>query len=345
VQAEDRNRIEPAIQTLLTKFPPSETKALGLHNVANTIGWKLFVYANASPRGQDLLTLLDKCLVAIANYTQATGPGSDWAMWAERDLATAAIQSGDDTAAQAAMGRLTANYATRTDTPAALHFLGNYYLEVKKDNRAEAVYKYLVEKYPNHELAPLVKTGLGQIRLRQGDGQGAEATFQKVLTDYAGHPRLAEAVQLMGDGYYVQAQRERAAKREDKANDCCTEALEKWHMIMDRLPATPQQAARAHFFAAECYRYLGDTQKAIEYHQMVPKNWPTYEYAWLSYAKIYEILKLQIRRGLMSEEEGRASIRACLEGMCQGYPNCPMASNARAWLKDNANLVKGGQEK
>jgi hypothetical protein len=42
VLAEDRSKIEPAIQTLLTEFPPSETQALGLHNLANTIGWKLF---------------------------------------------------------------------------------------------------------------------------------------------------------------------------------------------------------------------------------------------------------------------------------------------------------------
>jgi len=45
VQTEDTARIEPAIQALLAKFPPSETKARGLHNVANTIGWKLFGYA------------------------------------------------------------------------------------------------------------------------------------------------------------------------------------------------------------------------------------------------------------------------------------------------------------
>ena len=201
--AEDSTRIEPAIQTLLTEFPPSETQALGLHNVANTIGWKLFGYANRSAQGPDVPALFDKWLLAIANYTLATWPGSDWAMWAQRDLATLAIYHGDDAAADAAIGRLAANYASRTDTPAALYFLGNYFLEVNRDDKAEAVYKTLVEKFPNYDLAPLLKTSLGQMRLRRGDDQGAETIFQEVLADYAKHPRLAEAVNLMAQSYYV----------------------------------------------------------------------------------------------------------------------------------------------
>jgi tetratricopeptide (TPR) repeat protein len=125
VLAEDRNKIEPAIQTLLREFPPSEPQALGLHNIANTIVWKLFGYAGGSPRGQDVPALFDKCLQAIADYTQATWPNSNWAMWAQRDLATLAIYHGDDAAADAAIGRLTTNYASSADTPAALYFLGN----------------------------------------------------------------------------------------------------------------------------------------------------------------------------------------------------------------------------
>jgi hypothetical protein len=101
-----------AIQTLLTEFPPSEPQALGLHNIANTIVWKLFGYASGSVRGQDVPALFDKSLQAIADYTQATWPNSDWAMWAQRDLATLAIYHGDDAAAETVYQHVVKEYPT-----------------------------------------------------------------------------------------------------------------------------------------------------------------------------------------------------------------------------------------
>jgi len=205
VQAEDRNRIEPAIQTLLTRFTPSETKALGLHNVANTLAWKYFAYAGRSRQDRDLLALYDKYLLAIANYTLATWPKSDWAMWAERDLATVAIQRGDDPNAEAAIARLTADYADRKDTPAALDFLADYCLELRKNDRAGAVYQYLIKKYPSYELVLLAKAELGVVQIRQGNDPNAEAIFQQIMAKHTNHPRLAEAVNLMAEAYYAQA--------------------------------------------------------------------------------------------------------------------------------------------
>jgi TolA-binding protein len=347
VQAEQIARIEPTMQALLTKFPPSEAKALGLHNVANTIGWKLFVYANASPRGPGLLALLSKCLVTIANYAQATWPNSDWAMWAERDLATAAIQSGDDAAAEAAIGRLTANYATRKDTPTALHFVGNYYLEGKENSRAEGVYKYLVEKYPNHELMPLVKAGLGQLQIRQGDDQGAEATFQKVLADYASHPRLAEAVYLMAEGYSRRAIQEPPwlpsgePYLSEEAKSYLRKAAEKWDLIVTTLPVHPSITPSAHYDLATTYYYLGEYPKVEAHCSQLRAGRPADEHAWMTYVLIVKTYQDSLWKGEIRQKDCDAKTKRIYDELVSRYPNCPAAPMVRDWLNRNGRSIEG----
>jgi outer membrane protein assembly factor BamD (BamD/ComL family) len=310
--AEDRSKIEPAIQTLLTEFAPSEAQALGLHNIANTIGWKLFGYASGSARGQDVPALFDKCLQAIADYTQVTWPKSDWAMWAQRDLATLAIYRGDDAAADAAIGRLTTNYASSPDTPAALYFLGNYFLEANRDDKAQAVYKVLVEKFPTYDLAPLIKTALGQMRLRQGDDQGAEAIFQEVLATYAKHPRLAEAVNMMGMTYFDQALRTQGwepgpvPNPPEPARIYMSNAVEKWHLIMDQMAEDPSATPTACSGMVQAYYRLADFEKALHYCREFLQRWPHHADARVVYIVTYKAAKRLMREGVIPEAEARA---------------------------------------
>jgi TolA-binding protein len=346
VQAEDRNRIEPAIQTLLTKFPPSQTKALGLHNVANTIGWKLFGYAGGSRHGPDMPALFDKCLFAIANYTQATWPGSGWAMWAERDLATAAIQRGDDPNAEAAIGRLTANHATRKDTPAALDFLADYCLELRKHNEAETVYQHLVKAYPTHELILLAKAGLGVVQIRQGNDSGAEAIFQKVLTDYANHPRLAEAINLMAEGYRDGAMAAELEQRNQPGNipyavRIATEgrpeivksyyrrAIEKWEIIISQLPVSADITPIAYTFASEAYDCIGDSKKALEYFSIVAEQYPAYQHADYALFMVSRTWQRLHEQGVATESQAWPMIVQASETLLNRYPHSEYARIAR----------------
>ena len=120
-----------------------------MHTVANMLGWKCRDYANQRLEEQNLPGICNRCLLAIANYTLATWPKSDWAMWAERDLATVAIHRGDNPSAEASISRLSTDYADRKDTPEALNFLADCCLELKKHNAAETVYQRVVERIPD----------------------------------------------------------------------------------------------------------------------------------------------------------------------------------------------------
>jgi len=340
VLAEDRSKIEPAIQTLLTEFPPSEPQALGLHNIANTIVWKLFGYASGSVRGQDVPALFDKCLQAIADYTQATWPNSDWAMWAQRDLASLAIYHGDDAGADAAIGRLTTDYASSPDTPAALYFLGNYFLEVNKDDKAEAVYKTLVEKFPTYDLAPLIKTALGQMRLRQGDDQGAEAIFQEVLTTYAKHPRLAEAVNLMAETYFDYALRQERGQsdategRSGPATTYTLKALEKWRIITDQLPEDPFITPTAFYWSAEVYYQLGDYPATLRSCTELVNRWPSHEKAWVVHVIAFKTYWQQMEEGTLTEQDADAEMARVRSALLERYSSSPAAAAIRQSMQE-----------
>ena len=340
VQAEDRNRIEPAVQTLLTKFPPSETKALGLHNVADTLVRKYPAYGERRPTELDIVALLDKCLLVIANYTQATWPGSNWAMWAERDLATVAIQRGDDPNAEAAIGRLTGDYATRKDTPAALYFLGNYCLKANRDDKAEAIYKYLVEKFRSYDLAPLVKTSLGQMRLRQADDQGAEAIFQEVLTDYANHPRLADAVNVMAQEYYDYALRlgsgQPGARHgwSDSTTTYILKAVEQWRIITDQLPEDPSITPTAYYWLAEVYYRLSDYSAALESCTQLITRWPSHDKAWVVHVLAFKTYWQQMEEGSLTEGQADVEMERVRSALLEKYPTSPAASAIRQSMQE-----------
>lgn len=354
VQAEDRDRIETAIQSLLTRFPANEVKAIGLHDVANTLAWKLVAYKGRPAEGADIAILYKECLLAIANYTLANWPSSDWAMWAQRDLATVAVDSGDEAAAEAAIDRLTGDYANRKDTPAALYFLGNLYQEKRRTNKAEILYQHLVHKYPEHELMSVTKARIGQIKIRQGDEEAAEAIFQMAMTEYANHRNLPEAVHLMAEGYYRPASALNHVADEgansapgalsEEAKTHVRKAIAKWDVIIEQLPAHPQATPASYYYTATAYCQLRDYPKAVQYCRQLVDGWPDHDHAWKAQFLIAKIYKRQMGEGRIPDAEGMAAMNDAFDGLLAKYPGCPAASGARKWMQRYGSSSEGGQK-
>ena len=349
VQREDRTRIEPVVQALLTRFAPNETKALGLHNVANTLLWKQVSYLTRRPQPADTSPLYNRCLRAIANYTLQTWPKSDWALWAERDLAFLAVLTGSNADVEAAVARLTAEYANRKEVVEVLDFLGSRSAETGRDDKAQVLYQHLVSKYPDHELVPIAKSKLGRILIRRGDEADAEVLFQKMMKDYANHPRLAEAIDLMAEGYLDQgialekaeAKRVGSAEyakivreqgRSEAVKNCCRRAIEKWQIIIEKLPPTVPQAAKAWYFTGVAYRrHLGDAEKAIPYYQKVVETWPDYQYAWSAQSMLALCYETLVRSGKMTKQEAEPKIEQAHKAVVEKYPDHPVVTAPREW--------------
>jgi len=355
IQGNDRERIEPTVQTLLTRFAPTEAKASAMHTVANMLGWKCRDYGRRPLEEQNLPGICNRCLLAIANYTLATWPKTDWAMWGERDLATAAIHRGDYPTAEAAISRLSTDYADRKDTREALSFLADYCLQLKKDSQAETVYQHLVTQYPSHEVILLAEVGLGVIQIHQGNDAGAEAIFQKVLTNYASHPKLPEAINLMAEGYYNHAfdhEKDRRSltvtgtppmSREvpSAVRECFEKAIGKWSIILQQFPDVPSVGPAALYFSAISYSRQGDPAKAVEYYQAFLQKWPNDERAKHALLVLPNLYKTMVFKGLLTEQQANPLTKEAYGQFIRKYPGSPAAEMARQRVRYYGAIVEG----
>ncbi len=355
VEAKDGDQIEAAVQSLLTQFPPSEAKATGLYNVANALAWKEVAYVRPRDQEPPEPSPYSQSLLAIANNLRTTYPGTDGAMWAERDLATVALQNGDDAAAEAAVGRLMADYANHQDMPAALQFVGNHYIRLKRDDKAGAIYQHLVDKHPNHEVMPLAKAGLARIKIRQGDDAAAETIFQKVATDCANSPRLAEAVDMIAEGYLLRAAGQSRAEKlsapgtlqEGLSTQVKTDylrAIEKWESILSRPAPDPYVAGVACYSAAAAYLRLGEYDSAIGKCTQLLERWPEHDDAWRAQFLMAKVYKRQMREATADTSETQLAMRQALEQLVQRYPACPAAPGVLRALQASSNSGEGGQK-
>jgi TolA-binding protein len=282
IQGDDRDRIEPTVQTLLTRFAPTDAKASALRTVANMLAWKCIDYANQPLEEQNLPGIYNRSLLAIANYILTTWPRSDRAMWAERDLATAAIQRDDDPNAEVAISRLITDYADREDAPAALNFVADCCLELRRHDKADAVYEHLVKKYPAYEQILLAKAGLGAVEIYRGNDAGAEAIFQEVATEHANHPKLPKATVLIAEAYFLRSSDDLRQGNRERANSHLREAISKANAVTAApnsiWPEMDQVVARAFHIAGLSSRRLGEFENAAGYLHIVVERFPDYDY-------------------------------------------------------------------
>jgi TolA-binding protein len=350
IQAQDPAGVEPAIQTLLTRFPANEAKAQGLHSVANTIVWKKIPLVALPPEQQETSAVYNRCLAAIANYTQQTWPQSDWALWAERDLAVLALRTGSDADGAAAVSRLMTQYADRKDLPEVLYFLASQNLEVEKIDKAEPLFQHLVSKYPDHELVPLARSGLAQVMIRRGDDKSAESLFQSILADYRDHPRLAEAVHLVAEGYYLRAfQDENGYLQPDQEPPESTradgeKAVAKWDLIIQQLQADPEITPLAYYFVAKTYQSLRDYAKVEQYCIALISAWPGSQQAQDAHLLMAKAYKYMIKKSALSQREAEAKMIAVYQHLLDAYPTYRLNGTLRSCLSQNQILSEGDKK-
>ncbi len=360
VEAEDPSRMEQTIPPLLMQFEPTEDKAASLRYLADALGWKRLAYTEGAARQQDILALIDGYLLAVANYTVATWPESDWAARAQGDQATVAIDRGDDSAAQATIASLKGKHSDDPALAQALYEVGNTYNNAGHYDRAAELYQQVIASRPATKYAVLSKTGLGLIQLRRGQDNAAEALFQKIMADHADDAGLADAVRVMGESYYDQAlaiekglsQERKADSNQPKArgpvpervSQCFQRAIAKFDALREKWPNDAANAPFAYHFAGECYNRLGQREKAIECYQKVCDTWPEYQYAWhLQYlvGRAYENLS---QSNPADSAQITPQVIAAYERVVKAYPNCPAARAAASRLQRYATLREGEQK-
>jgi tetratricopeptide (TPR) repeat protein len=329
--------VDAATQRLLETFA-------GDKNVVEVV-WRI---AKIHRQKRDWQRLRPLCRYILDHHGEA-----EEAIQAQQALIFASIDEEDTMGIEAGLQSLLARFSSDSAMPAVLYPVARK-LNRKNDAKAGELYQYILDQHAGHEYVPFAKVNLGQIQIRQGDDAAAEAIFEKALRDYKDHPRLAETIHLMAEGYYDQAAVEERQDREKEPSarkavlsDRCKlhyqKAMEKWEAILSQLPEHPVVTPRAHHFAGECHRKLDQPEKTIAYFQKVCDNWPDYEYAWHLQLMVAKLYKGLLRSGDIPAAEASIKIEAALAAVLQKYPNSPAAKAASDSLPFSVRLREGEQ--
>jgi len=290
-------------------------------------------------------------------YALAAGasPNHGQSIWFQMGLAICSICVKDANIAEAAVAKLHSQYRNDPGLAQALYEVGATFGNAKQFDKATAEFNHVIATWPDSDHAMLSKVGLGLIQVRQGDDKGAEGIYQKILADYANHPRLPEAIHLMTEGYYARALELEAANRRAVApqmppmqrevppqvKDAFGRAIEKWSILLQRFPDMPNLAPTALYFTAVSYSRQDDPAKAVECYRAFLARWPDDERNHHALLRLPGLYNRMVFKGLLSEEQARPLIRAAYEQFVQKYPNSPAAETARQQIMYYAALVEG----
>ena len=101
---------------------------------------------------------------------------------------------------------------------------------------------------------------------------------------------------------------------------------------------------KAFYFSAECYRKMGQDEKAIELYQTILDRWPYYEYGCSSLVRIYKIYKSHWVAGDISYEQYNALVRSIFEQLVAMCPSCAVAEQVRDWPNEHTMFFEGGKK-
>ncbi|MBW8036620.1 MAG: tetratricopeptide repeat protein [Planctomycetes bacterium] len=162
------------------------------------------------------------------------------------------------------------------------------------------------------------------------------------MADFAGHNRLAEVVYCISDEFYNRALDFRRKGSSEQAREYFQISAEGWETIVN-LPGNFRKTSQACQLAGDCYRLLGQHEKALAFYQHLVETWPDSKLVWHGQYLIgcsYERLK---EGGVVDREEANTIIETTYTQLLENYPDCPAVKAASNWLINNTAAMEGGQ--
>jgi len=121
----------------------------------------------------------------LYRYVVETWPDSEYAMGSVVSIAGLNIELGNETAAQAALDKLIADFHT--------------YRDCRKYDKAKELYKYVADTWPQAEHALDSQTSLAKLYIRLGDDPNTQAAIDKLLAEFAERPELTAVLREIAE--------------------------------------------------------------------------------------------------------------------------------------------------
>lgn len=183
----------------------------------------------------------------LYKYIVARWPQAEHAAEAQRGAILASVKLGDDPNAEAGINKLLTDFAAHKGLVITLDSLGDAYRASGKPHRAQALYQYVVDHWPDSDRAAEAQAGVARACIQAGDQAAAEAAVARLLADFAASEHIAKAVWLVAGEY-------RFAEQHSKALELCRLVVENW--------PSSTAAIGAQASVAGLYILLGDDPNA-----------------------------------------------------------------------------------
>ena len=184
----------------------------------------------------------------------------------------------------------------------------------------------------NTEHSMWSQAALARSKIALGDDPNAQAAIDKLITDFAGHPDLPEAIFSVGEEYCNKAYEYKNQGLLAEAEEYFQKALTVLGKIITELPASTT-TVDAYYLSAGCYFFMDEYEKAIDYFKRTLDNWPDYGRAWKALFLTIQCYEKLEKAGRIPTEEAAAQIRQACERLLADYPDCIAAKSARNLLE------------
>jgi TolA-binding protein len=272
----------------------------------------------------------------IDEYVIAHWPTSDFALWAQMDIAEFNIERGDDAAVDSAISKLLTGFSSHRRIAEAVHHTAYYCRQLRKYDKANQLDGYVMDHWPKTNYAMWAQMDMARTHIELGEQAAAEAAIDKLMTDFTGHPGLLGVLSgPIAEGLYEKAFK-MDPNSEGQRHAYLQKAVGIWEMVTKQSPSLTS-TADGFSWAGHCYRELGQYEKAIDCYQKVVDSFPKHRLASNDLFLIGQCVQGLKESGKLSEAEAKLRIKGVNQRLVEKYPGSPAVKIAQQWLSKNTN--------
>jgi len=279
--------------------------------------------------------------IGLYQCVVANWPEADHAIESQTSLAKLYISLADDPNAEAAVKTLFSRFCQHQDVSEAAGHVADAYEHAGNADQAVEVYVLALENCDNAgaswgggKYGMWIQAALVKSDILKGYDVEPNKAVERFICDYQAQPGLAEAVFLIGKGFFMRGCR--YPERSAAAQDGFRKAGQVWERVISEFPNAGNCTADAYFYLASCYRRTRRHEKAIECYRELLSNWPRYEDAHLAQYKLATSYEMLCQTGAMPKDEAEPLIEQAYEEVVRKYPGCPHAAAASIKLADSS---------
>ena len=324
------------VEKLLTDFAGDERLA----RYASSIAWQ-YLNAENYEKARDLYDyVVNSCPNTDNRYTLRC---RGWLVIS--DIALGNYQNAED-----GTQKLITDFAGDERLPEYIWQIASGYSKRGEDLRGRQVYQDFLDNCSNPELDIWART---IAIIADDDAADPNAVYDfaederlaevdRLIADFEGHERLDEVVYCISDEFYNRALDFRRKGSSEQVRKYLQRAAKVWEEMVN-LGGNSDKTIQACQLAGDCYRLLGQHEKALEFYQYLVETWPDCKLACRGQYLIGYTYERLNEGGVVDREEANTIIEATYTQLLEDYPDCSGAKAASGWLRSNSAAKKGGQ--